>query len=374
MFESPFSRRSLRSRLPVSILPFTAALFVLVALAAVAAEPAESPRWIVSTDLATDVDDAAALGFLFEAADRGKGEIVACVSDAPTPHGAPALRAFLNVWGFDAVPVGAYQGEQGNPTEHGYPGAVAREFGQQGLTRKDFPDAVTVLRRALAESPDQSVVFIAIGFLTALDELLQSQSDEISPLTGRELFAQKTRLTVAVGANFVGNEAGQLRWNWKHAPEATASVLNSMTRPFYWLPANEIDQASFPRAHSRRGNPPTVTGPEGFGWERGNHPIQLAFEVCQAEEPGALTAGLHRKAFDPAAVRFATDLDETLFQYHHRDVHLSVEGGAIRVDTSRRGVFSILNLALPSENGESGNYLDEILRRLPEPTWMREDE
>ncbi|MEC5128745.1 hypothetical protein VSU19_18430 [Verrucomicrobiales bacterium BCK34] len=317
--------------------------------------------------MATDVDDAAAMGMLVEAAKRGKGTIAACVSDAPTPHGAPALRAFLDAWNYQNVPVGAYRGNAGNPTEHSYPARVADQFGQASRTRSDFPDSIKVLRRAYADSPDQSVVFIAIGFLTALDEFLRSPADEISPMTGQQLFDKKTRMTVSVGANFLGNDEGALRWNWKHAPEVTARVIQSMNRPFYWLPANEIDQSGFPKNHPRRGLPPTVTGPEGFEWDNMKNPIQLAFEVCQAEEPAALTNGLRRKAFDPAAVRFATDFDTDLFDFYHRDIHLSMEDGLVSVDPTRRGPFSILQMKLSSQTGASGEYLDGILRLLPEP-------
>jgi len=347
-------------------LVFTISLLILMNQVSHGEAPAEA-RWILSTDMATDVDDAAAMGILIEAAKRGKGTIAACVSDAPTPHGAPALRAFLDTWGYGTVPVGAYQGKAGNPTEHAYPGRVAHHFGQASRTRRDFPDAVSVLRRACADSPDQSVVFIAIGFLTALDEFLRSPADEISPMTGQQLFDQKTRMTVSVGANFIGNDEGSLRWNWKHAPEVTARVIQSMNRPFYWLPANEIDQSAFPKNHPRRGLPPTVTGPEGFGWDSRENPIQLAFEVCQAEDPAALSNGLRRKAFDPAAVRFATDFDTDLFDFYHRDIHLLIENGSIHVDPARRGVFSILQMKLSSQAGTSGEYLDDILRHLPEP-------
>ncbi|MDF1751729.1 MAG: nucleoside hydrolase [Verrucomicrobiales bacterium] len=346
---------------------FTAALHLIAGGAnLVAAEPDEA-RWVLSTDMATDVDDTAAIGMLIEAAKRGRGTIAACVSDAPTRHGAPALRAFLDAWGYETVPVGAYQGYAGNPAEHAYPARVAHQFGQASLTRSDFPDSVSVLRRAYAESPDHSVTFIAIGFLTTLDELLQSPADEISPMTGRQLFEQKTRMVVSVGANFTGNRDGSLRWNWKHAPEVTARVINTMSRPFYWLPANEIDQSGFPKDHPRRGAPPTVTGPEGFGWDSEENPIQLAFEVCRSEEPEALTNGLRRKAFDPAAVRFATDFDLELFDFYHRNIHLSIEDGSIQIDPERSGVFSILRIRLPSRNGTPGNYLDNILRHLPAP-------
>jgi sialidase-1 len=322
-----------------------------------------SPRFVFSTDLSGDVDDAAAFGFLFEAVRRGRGELAACVTDTPAPSAAPAARALLDWAGFKDVPLGAYQGDQGDPRDGPYAREVADAFGQQGRDRADYEDDVAVLRRVYAAAPDRSIVFIAAGFLNCLDGLMGSGPDSISPLTGRDLFEKKTALVVAVGANFAGNPEGETRWNWKHAPESAARVINQMTRPFYWLPANEMDHAGFPAGDPRAGAPHVVTGPEGLGWDASRNPVQLAFELTRKHHPGLLAEGLRRKAFDPAAVRFATDTDGELFDFYHRDVEVTMSGGRLRVDPERSGHFHILRLRMPSAGGVARDYLDAILAR-----------
>jgi hypothetical protein len=327
----------------------------------------ERPWFVFSTDLSSDVDDAAAFGFLFEALQRGRGRLAACVTDSPVPAAAPAARAILDAWGFRSVPLGAYQGDSGDSRDGPYARDVADAFGQQGRTREDFESDVAVLRRVYARAPDHSIVFIAVGFLNSLEGLMRSAPDEVSPLDGLALFERKTALVVSVGANFTGNPRGETRWNWRHAHQAAEYVINHMTRPFYWLPANELDQIGFPQGHPRRGAPHAVTGPEGLGWDAATNPIQLAFELSRQRQPGLLADGLRRKAFDPAAVRFATDADGELFGFHHRGVWVEIREGRVQVDPAREGPFSILELRMPTAGNQARDYLDAILARLAPP-------
>jgi hypothetical protein len=64
------------------------------------------------------------------------------------------------------------------------------------------PEAVSVLRRALAAQTDGSVVMIAVGYHTNLARLLDSGADAASSLGGRELVARKVRLLSVMAGNF----------------------------------------------------------------------------------------------------------------------------------------------------------------------------
>ncbi len=349
-------------------LPWLACALLAIVSNATADEGLPPRPWFVfSTDMSGDVDDAAAMGFLIEAVERGQGKLAACVSDSPTLYTAPAARAMLDAWGHTDVPVGAYQGSEGHPGEGPYTQAVAEAFGQAGKTRADFEDDVSVLRRVYAAAPDRSVVFIAVGFLNSLEGLMRSAGDAVSPLSGAELFERKTAYVVSVGADFIGNDTGEFRWNWQHAPASAAYVINRMTRPFYWLPPNEISPRGFPKDHPRARWPSTVTGPEALGWKAAENPIQLAFERTRDGHPGLLEDGLRRKAFDPAATRFATDFDTKLAGFYHRRVHLEIDGERYRLDPERKGWFSVLKLALPAPDHVARDYLDRILANLRQP-------
>ena len=57
---------------------------------------------------------------------------------------------------------------------------------------------MALLRKVLAARPDGSVVIVQVGFATNLAWLLDSPSDDVSPLTGKELAAKKVRLVSAM--------------------------------------------------------------------------------------------------------------------------------------------------------------------------------
>ena len=61
------------------------------------------------------------------------------------------------------------------------------------------PDAVTLYRTALAKAEDRSVAVSSIGFVTNIAALLVSPADDISPLSGRDLVAQKVKTIVWMG-------------------------------------------------------------------------------------------------------------------------------------------------------------------------------
>ena len=56
---------------------------------------------------------------------------------------------------------------------------------------KKVPDAVEVYRKILAEADDKSIVISSIGFINNLANLLQSDPDQYSQLTGVELVDAK---------------------------------------------------------------------------------------------------------------------------------------------------------------------------------------
>ena len=84
----------------------------------------------------------------------------------------------------------------------------------------EVEDALIVYRRVLAAAADRSVVIAAIGFATNLAPLLRSPPDEISPLGGRELVAQKVKRIVWQGGWYpkrhlpIRGNAAENEFNW----------------------------------------------------------------------------------------------------------------------------------------------------------------
>ena len=67
------------------------------------------------------------------------------------------------------------------------------------------PTAVATYRKALAASQNHSVAIASIGITTNMRDLVLSERDEFSPLSGPELIGQKVKLIVWMdgGYNFV---------------------------------------------------------------------------------------------------------------------------------------------------------------------------
>jgi inosine-uridine nucleoside N-ribohydrolase len=64
------------------------------------------------------------------------------------------------------------------------------------------PDAVNIYRKVLNESPDKSVTIVTVGFLTNLSNLLKSEADGVSPLSGMELVTKKVSRLVSMAGRF----------------------------------------------------------------------------------------------------------------------------------------------------------------------------
>src|SRR5690606_20361261 len=66
----------------------------------------------------------------------------------------------------------------------------------------EVPDAVALYRKVLAQQPDHSVTIITVGFLTNVAALLQSDPDQYSDLSGKELVEKKVKKLVSMAGKF----------------------------------------------------------------------------------------------------------------------------------------------------------------------------
>ncbi|HEY3397881.1 MAG TPA: GDSL-type esterase/lipase family protein [Armatimonadota bacterium] len=197
------------------------------------APPYPQPRGpipvIVDTDMNSDVDDVGAVALLNTFMNQGQATLLACVANThdESRSTGPTLQAINTYYGHPAIPIGTYHGEAGPATpmasilppapEGAYHGP-ARVSGSHYTLKvrqrfaPDFPDddhlpaGVDVYRRALASAADGSVVIVSIGLLENLQDLVQSQPDAISKLSGLELVRKKVRQLVVM-ANTVPQDA-----------------------------------------------------------------------------------------------------------------------------------------------------------------------
>lgn len=160
---------------------------------------------ILDTDIGGDCDDAGAMALLHRLCDLGESELLAVTHCAASPYVAGCIDAINTYYG-RPVPVGINY-EAPLSGKGVYAEALSREFPNRfhPETGARAPDTLQVLRRTLAQAEDGSVTFVVIGSLDSAARLVQSGPDEISPLSGRELIAQKIDHTVVMGGRFAGS-------------------------------------------------------------------------------------------------------------------------------------------------------------------------
>lgn len=146
-------------------------------------------QFILGTDWWTDCDDAVALRILARAHKRAEVNILGIVLNAAMEYSVPSIDGFISLEGVYDIPLGIdieATDFRGNPPYQKRLSAYASKY----KTNQDAEDAVKLYRRLLANA-DGKVELIEIGFLQAVAGLLESMPDEISPLSGIELFREK---------------------------------------------------------------------------------------------------------------------------------------------------------------------------------------
>ena len=205
---------------------------VLAALGAALALAAEPARVIFDTDMYTDFDDAGALACLHAMADAGECEILATIANTRDCMSVAMCEIINAYYGRPEIPVGCSReiGCTGSSEAHvrRY-GATVGKFAKWVRHRNssDAPDANEVYRHVLAAQPDKSVVVCSVGFITNLRRLLETKPDDISPLDGKALVAQKVKLWVAMACKYPNGK----EYNSMMDPESSRIALEKWPTP-----------------------------------------------------------------------------------------------------------------------------------------------
>lgn len=167
-------------------------------------EKAEPPiPLIFDTDMDTDCDDLGAMAVLHQLANEGKIDILATMVSSLYPYSAPCVEAVNRYYGRPAIPIGVPKGKGADISRGSrYAQEIAQRFPGRLRSNADAPNAVTLYRQILARAENHSVVIVTVGYLTNLAALLESDADEISPLSGRELVRRKVKRYACMGGRY----------------------------------------------------------------------------------------------------------------------------------------------------------------------------
>lgn len=168
-------------------------------------------RIILETDIGNDVDDALALDMLYKYLDTDKINLLGIMINKEGVYPAEFVD-IMNTWyGYPKIPIGIiHNGIDCENDAINYAKAVClmqKENGEPTFKRSlqnydKLSEAPVMYRKILAQQPDSSVTIISVGFSTNLARLLDTPADNISPLTGKELVAQKVKLLCTMGGCF----------------------------------------------------------------------------------------------------------------------------------------------------------------------------
>ncbi|MCS7043976.1 MAG: nucleoside hydrolase [Bryobacteraceae bacterium] len=194
------------------------AVVLFCTLAALAAPPVPV---IYDTDMGNDIDDALALAMLHALDARGEIRLLAVTVTKDNPWAARYVSAVNRFYGRGDIPVGLVR--EGVTREEG--NYVRRAIEQGGWPHDtDFPEAVGLLRRVLAEEADGSVVLVQVGFSTNLARLLDAPG-------GRELASRKVKLLSVMAGDFTG---GGPEYNVKEDIPSARKLAAEWPGPIVW--------------------------------------------------------------------------------------------------------------------------------------------
>lgn len=237
---------------------------------------------IYDTDIGGDCDDAGTLGMVHRLCDKGEAELLAVTHCFSTPYVAGCIDA-INRFHNRIVPIGLNYAIK-REDRGTYAGALCtyfeNEFPPETFgTEKGPKDSVEVIRSILASAEDNSVTLVVTGTVATMARLLRSESDEISPLSGKEMIEKKLKRTVVMGGRFFeswpmviypdGTSGGNpVTWEWnikysdlKDAQEVCANWNSELVFSSYEIGSYIKTMQDYP---ARAG---------------GKDPIALAYEI-----------------------------------------------------------------------------------------------
>ena len=308
--------------------------------------------------MATDVDDAGALGLLLYYVQQGKANLLAAVCDSVNAYGAGCIDALNNYYGCPGVPVGTYKGEEpeGRDLGGGEDGSLYNKYIVENyeteLTDGSLAeDAVDVYRRTLASQPDNSVTIVSVGYLTNLMDLMRSGPDEYSDLNGIDLIAQKVKLICVMGGQFPTSEGPE--YNFRCDPTSAQYLVDYCPAPIMFT-GYEIGIEIY--TGDRRAEMPE------------DDPIRIAYDLYLAE-PGYYVApkvnGVQtRWSWDLTAVMYAVEGLNDKWTMARGDVEVLDTGVTVFTGNEETGARAYLIEKKAPE--EIAAYLNQILIDLSE--------
>ena len=261
-------------------------------------EYAGVPLVILDTDIGSSTDDLFALEMLYRYEQAGRCRLLGVVVDREGENCAAVADVMNTFFGHANTPIGLVKEGIPNPAvwiDYKALPTYTRDDGQPMFLRSvsDYsalPDGWRLYRHQLATQPDHSVSICSVGFVTSLAQLLQSEGDEYSPLSGVELVRQKVKCIYLMGGVFGVSEESDFNF----------SQGISFALDFFRLWPKEVDMVFSPQEVGEKVEYTPELVISDVSWTD-IHPIKQVYMTCNCNTG--------QRMWDPMAVIHAVEGD-----------------------------------------------------------------
>ncbi|MCL1794859.1 MAG: nucleoside hydrolase [Oscillospiraceae bacterium] len=303
---------------------------------------------ILDTDIGPDCDDAGAIAVLNKFSDFGEAKPLAMGNCTVHAEGACCIDAINWYYGRHAIPVGTLKSEdgpgKGDERYLKYNKFIADNF-DHTFKHTLIPDVLSVYREALEKVEDNSVIFITIGMLTNIKNLMQSGLDGYSSFSGAELMEKKVKKLVCMAGNFrAGHDDFFPEFNINTDIEAARYVVGNFKGEIVFCPY-EMGY-------------PIVTGTRLISMgDMKKNPVAKAYQIYCGEAGG-------RNSWDLVTVYYAVRGTHGMFKESRKGILTIDENGYTYFKEDPNGNHMITANKMPP--AEIAQVLEDIINLSPE--------
>lgn len=299
---------------------------------------------IIDTDLGNDSDDAGALAIAHQLANRNECQILAITSSTSRRDGAECISAINRYYHRDDIPIGMTQKKDFLDEKDGYgqySRAVIKQYSHR-FVNQEVPTSTSILRRVLSKST-QKVLFICLGPLNNIKDLMLSKADAISSEDGMSLIKNHVERFIIMGGDF--------------SPEHIVFMLGNKPMHAEWNILQDIDSAQYTIHHLPC---PILFIPYAIGLIRTGHQL---FSLEDYESPIKLSYEVHnngpRQSWDPIAVYVAIRGERDLFKISSKGFVNVLNSGKTVFTPQRNGFHQYLSTHIDEK--KTINVLNEYI-------------
>ncbi len=188
-------------------------------------------KLIFDTDFGGDADDLGALAMLNNFQNKGECDLLAVMCWNTEKYAVSAIDAVNTFYGNPDIPIGLRKGEI-TQIDWNHSKVIADNLDHDSNV-SNAPNATQLYRKLLSESENESIVIVTVGPLMNIKNLLESQPDHYSPLSGMDLVHAKVKEFVIMGGQF---PQGSKEWNFDGGMKGiTQYVLEKIECPITFL-------------------------------------------------------------------------------------------------------------------------------------------